>query len=150
MSHSSDSNDRERLLRYLEGDLSTDERARIEARLADEPDLHRTLERLRTLRTTVQDARGSFSSGFSGRVIARIRDRRADPLATLYEPIRGLFLRLALTVLLLIGGLGTYNAVRYQDVGATTSTVEAALGLPDVTYRTAIASEWDLDTADQP
>lgn len=150
MSHSSDANDRERLLRYLEGDLSPSERARIESRLADEPDLHRTLERLRPLRTTVQDARGSFSSDFSGRVMAQIRNRRDDALVTLYEPIRGLFLRLALTVLLLIGGLGTYNAVRYQDIGATTSTVEAALGLPDVTYQTAIASEWDLDTVDQP
>ena len=149
MSHSSDANDRERLLRYLEGDLSSDERAQIEARLADEPDLHRTLERLRTLRSTVQDARGSFSSGFSGRVMAQIRDRRDQALATLYEPIRGLFLRLALTVLLLIGGLGTYNAVRYQDIGATTSTVEAALGLPDVTYQTAVASEWDLENTDQ-
>ena len=150
MSPPSDATDRERLLRYLEGDLSADERARIEARLADEPTLRSKLERLRNLRTAVQDARGSFSSGFSGRVMAQIRDRRDDALATLYEPIRGLFLRLALTVLLLIGGLGTYNAMRYQDVGATTSTVEAALGLPDVTYQTAIASEWDLENTDQP
>ena len=148
MSHASDANDRERLLRYLEGDLSLSERARTEARLADEPELRRTLERLRSLRTAVHDARGSFPSGFSGRVMAQIRDRRDDALATLYEPIRGLFMRLALTVLLLIGGLGTSNVVRYHDIGATTSIVEAALGLPDVTYRTAVASEWDLENTD--
>jgi anti-sigma factor RsiW len=140
--------DRQRLLRYLEGDLSPGAQDEVDARLHRDDDFRATYDRLRAVRDTVQGTSASFATGFSGRVMDRVRRQQGDALAALYEPIRGAFLRLALAALLLIGGLGTYNAMQYQETGAAGSPVEAALGLPEVTYGTALQAEWQLDPDD--
>jgi anti-sigma factor RsiW len=140
--------DRERLLRYLKGDLSPEARAEVDVRLRRDDGFRATYDRLRAVRDTVQDTSASFAAGFSERVMDRVRPQQGDALAALYEPIRGAFLRLALAALLLIGGLGTYNAMQYQETGAAGSPVEAALGLPEVTYGTALQAEWQLDPDD--
>ena len=140
--------DRQRLLRYLEGDLSPEARDEVDARLRRDDGFRATYDRLRAVRDTVQSTPASFAAGFSGRVMDRVRHQQEDVLAALYEPIRGAFLRLALASLLLIGGLGTYNAMQYQDTGAAGSAVEAALGLPEVTYGAALEVEWQLEPGD--
>ena len=140
--------DRQRLLRYLEGDLSPEARAEVDARLRRDDGFRATYDRIRAVRDTVQDTPASFATGFSGRVMDRVRQQQEDVLAALYEPIRGAFLRLALASLLLIGGLGTYNAMQYQETGTASSAVEAALGLPEVTYGAALQAEWQLDPDD--
>jgi hypothetical protein len=83
----------------------------------------------------------SFEPGFADRVVKRVRSRPGALLGLAYDTLRTLFVRVALASLVLIGALGTYNAARYQGVGATTSAVEAALGLPDVTYRSAVTAD---------
>jgi anti-sigma factor RsiW len=145
--HANDS-DRQRLLRYLEDDLSPEAQAEVEARLRRDDAFRATFDRLRAVRETVREAPTSFADGFSERVMGEVRRQREDVFAALYEPIRVVFLRLALAVLLVIGGLGTYNAMQYQDAGATGSPVEAALGLPEVTYQAAVRAEWQF--ADEP
>ena len=145
MNQNSDTADRRLLLRYLEDDLPPDAREEVEARLRSDEAFRTKHERLQAVRDTVTEASPSFASGFSERVMDRIRQQREDAFSSLYEPIRGLFLRLALASLLLIGGLGTYNALHYQDTGLTDSPVEAALGLPEVTYQAALEAEWPLN-----
>jgi anti-sigma factor RsiW len=145
MNSNTNDSGRQRLLRYLEGDLSPEARDAVEVRLRRDDGFRATYDRLRAVRDTVQDTPASFAAGFSGRVMDRVRQQQEDALAALYEPIRGIFLRLALASLLLIGGLGTYNAMQYQETGAAGSPVEAALGLPEVTYGTALQTEWKLD-----
>lgn len=145
--HTNDS-DRQRLLRYLEGDLSPEARDEVEARLRRDDGFRATYDRLRAVRDTVQDTPASFAVEFSERVMDRVRQQNEDALAALYEPIRGAFFRLALASLLLIGGLGTYNVMQYQETGAAGSPVEAALGLPEVTYGAALQAEWQLDPND--
>ena len=140
--------DRQRLLCYLEDDLSPDARDEVEARLRQDDDFRETYDRLQAVRDTVQAIPTIFASGFSERVMDRVRQRREGGLAALYEHIHGAFLRLALASLLLIGGLGTYNAMQYQETGAAGSPVEAALGLPEVTYGAALEAEWRLDPDD--
>jgi anti-sigma factor RsiW len=140
--------DRQRLLRYLEGNLSPEARAEVDARLRRDDGFRALHNRLRAVRDTVQDPPASFAAGFSGRVMNRLRKQQEDALSALYEPIRGAFLRLALASLLLIGGLGTYNAMQYQETGAAGSPVEAALGLPEVTYGAALEVEWQLEPGD--
>jgi anti-sigma factor RsiW len=133
------------LLRYLEGDLAPDSREKVEERLRRDDDFRATYDRLRAVRATVEEVPVSFASGFSDRVMERLRRRRDDGLAALYEPIRRAFLPLALASLLLIGGVGVYNAMRYQETGAAGSPVESALGLPEVTYEAALQADWQLD-----
>lgn len=145
MNQNSDTADRRLLLRYLEDDLPPDAREEIEARLRSDPAFRTKHDRLRTIRRTVAEAPTSFASDFSERVMDRVQQQREDTFTALYEPIRGLFLRLALASLLVIGGLGTYNALHYQDTGLADSPVEAALGLPEVTYQAALEAEWSLN-----
>jgi anti-sigma factor RsiW len=143
---SPDTTDRQRLLRYLDNALPSDERARVEARLEQDAAFRAQYERLQAVHATVQAAGGStFDDGFADRVMDRVQAASPDPLAALYEPLRALFFRLALASLLLIGALGGYNAVRYHDTAAVDSPVEAALGLPDVTYQTALEDAWVFD-----
>lgn len=139
------------LVRYLTGDLADNRRADVEKRLDDDPALREALEHLAAVHRMVEQApAASFDSGFADRVVKRVRSRSGAPLGLAYDTLRTLFLRVALAALLVIGGLGSYNAVRYQDVGATTSAVEAALGLPDVTYGSAVAADlagWPSEAA---
>ncbi|PEN12678.1 hypothetical protein CRI94_14285 [Longibacter salinarum] len=131
--NASDPNMDTRLLCYLTGDLSAEETDRLETRLANDPELRARLDRLRALKHTMQSPQRRFDSGFAGRVMDRLRE--ADPVPAFDRALQTIFLRLAVVVLLMIGGIGSYNVATNDDASA--SAVEAALGLPDVTLTAA-------------
>jgi anti-sigma factor RsiW len=133
--------DRVRLLRYLEGDLPPDTRADVESRLESDPEFRRTHDRLVATQRFVQaNAEATFAPGFTGRVMDRVRMTRASE-ASLFDALYPQFLRVALACVLLIAAVGSYNAARYNEASNSLSIVEAAFGLPDVTVQDALNSE---------
>lgn len=135
--------DRDRLVRYLTGDLPPASRARVEARLRRDPAFRRLHDRLQATHRFVEaNAETQFAPGFADRVMDRVREEHADVQAasSLYDALQRLFLRVALACLLLIAAVGSYNAVRYQNVSTDLSVVEAAFGLPNATVQSALTS----------
>ena len=66
--------DRELPILLRDGDLTGEERARIERRLSEEPDLAGRYERLEAIAAALRSsAADSFSPFFPARVMARIR-----------------------------------------------------------------------------
>lgn len=132
------------LLRFLLGELPPDEARRVQERLDDEPRLAAQLRRMRALQQTLEaSAARSFEPGFAQRVTQQIRPRAAQrralsPFDALYEALVGIFVRTAIAAVLLIGMLGAINAIQYHEVDATTSAIEAAFGLPEVTLDRAM------------
>lgn len=140
--------DRTRLLRYLDGELPADAAQRLERRLEAEPALRAQLNRLARLTHTLQaEAPRTFDDGFARRVMNRLPDRAPEaesaPAATLYDALQPAFVRLALASGIAIAVLGGLNAVQYQDAGAGSSVVEAALGLPDASLDPALDPAFD-------
>jgi len=132
---------RAHLLRFIADELPSDEHARLEARLADDPVLEeeaRTLAAVRAAVTEHTDA--AFDEGFSGRVLQRLPAATEAPQAAqrLYEALQSAFLRLAIVVVVLTVGIGLYNASLYPHAGTPRSFVEAAVGLPDVSLESAL------------
>lgn len=136
--------DKHLLLRFLTGELPSDEARRVRDRLEDEPNLATQLEQLQALQHALKaSAARSFEPGFAQRVAQRItprttRESAAAPFDALYESLVGLFARVAIAAVFFIGALGVTNAIQYQEIGATTSTIEAVFGLPDVTLDQAM------------
>jgi len=133
--------DRTRLLRYLGGDLGPAERRAPERQLADNADLRADLARLERLQHTMQAADRSFAPGFAVRVLDRVPPTASAGIEAtagidaFYDTLQSVFLRLALATLLLIGGIGGYNVAQFGS--EADSAVEAALGLPETTFRAA-------------
>lgn len=125
--------DRTRLLRYLDGSLPADAARRLERRLDAEPDLHAQLDRLRRLEHTLQaHTARSFDDDFARRVMDRLpASPSPDGAMALYDALQRLFVRVAVACLVAIGVLGGLNVAQYQDADAAVSVVEAAFGLPD-------------------
>lgn len=134
-------NDRELLIRYLDGELKEDERGRLSVRLAQEKDLHARLERLRRLRHALQVSRpASFAPFFSQRVVERLAPAaKRNGAEALYQSLRWLFARTAVAGLVGAAALGAYNAVAYQDIGVFSSIAEAVLGLPSTSFVDALS-----------
>ena len=130
-------NDQELLIRFASGELADEERARVETRLREEPELAATYERLRatvdSLRASVPDSFGPF---FATRLLARIRAEGVASTESLYDELRWGFARLAVACLVVVVGIGIYAAV---GGGYGGSFVEAMLGLPETTLATALA-----------
>lgn len=124
--------DRDTLLRFLDGELPPDADAALRVRLAREPALQADVERLRALRDVVAEARAtSFAPYFSARVLRRLQPAAAvSPAEALYDALRWAFARTAVAGVALAVALGTYNLVEYQHLGLMTSFVEALFGLP--------------------
>lgn len=95
--------------------------------------------RHQALRATLQaDAVSTFGPGFADRVMDRLPEQLDATGAALYEVLRPAFLRLAVATVLLIGALGTYNAMQYADPSREATVVESVLGLPSVTLDDAV------------
>jgi anti-sigma factor RsiW len=130
-------NDRELLIRFRDGELTEEERDRVERRLREEPELAAKYERLRStveaLRSAVPDSFGPF---FATRVLSRMRAEKKGTSESLYEALRWTFVRVAIACLVLAVGLGVYSAI---GAGYGGTIVEAMLGLPEATLETALA-----------
>lgn len=75
-------NDERQLTRWLAGELTPDEERRLRRRLADDPALAREAERLRRTWDALEEPSGAAEAvppGFSGRVMARVREEAATP-----------------------------------------------------------------------
>lgn len=122
------------LAAYLDGGLGEDEAARLEARLADEPEL---LDELLALR----DSLAAGAEAVPAAVIARARTAYPErsalgvieaPAPSLLERVFGLWLRPAVpavaAVALLLACAGAFELGRYQanQLGSATQTAESA------------------------
>lgn len=122
--------DRAYLLRYLEGDLPDAEAAALRQRLSDDATLRQRVERLELLATHLDaSAPRSFAPSFSARVLQRLQPEVA-PAEALYDALQHLFTRTAVATASLAAALAIYNVISFQELGVTSSLVEALLGLP--------------------
>ncbi|HEX8695721.1 MAG TPA: hypothetical protein VF746_25120 [Longimicrobium sp.] len=132
--------DRELLLRAALGELDGGEEARLRERLRREPELAAALERARAAAALLASSRAEgFGAGFSSRVLARLRAEETAPAAALARALQRQFLRLAPVGLAALVALGVHNAVAGSREGAR-DPLEAALGLPAVTFEAAYSS----------
>ena len=131
-------NDREILLRYLEGSLSDPDVERLEKRLSTEERLREELEQLRSISVTLASARAdSFGAFFAERTLKALWSRAADQAVPLYDALRWVFLRTAVAGLALVILLGVLNVIDYQGLDMASSWIEAAFGLPSTTVEDA-------------
>jgi anti-sigma factor RsiW len=133
--------DREHLLRLLEGDLSPQETHALDERLAADPELRRRLESLRTMRDAMRAGRAeSFSLGFAERVLGRLEPAESSDDA-LYRALGWVFRRAAIASLIAATLFGALNMAHYQDFEVSSSTIESIFGLPTVTLDDALTVE---------
>lgn len=130
-------NDHELLIRFVDGELTGEERARVERRLREEPELAASCDRLRSTVDALRDAvPDSFGPFFATRVLASIRARENVSAESLYDALRWTFVRVAVACLVLAAGISVYSAI---GGGYGGTVVEAMLGLPEATLQTALA-----------
>lgn len=133
--------EREYLLRYLDDELTSDERRELDARLAGDDGLRRRLESVRMLRETMRaEMAGSFAAGFGARVL-----RRLDPAGSgddaLYRALGWVFRRAAIASIIAAALFGALNVAQYQELEVSSSFIESIFGLPTVTLDDALAIE---------
>lgn len=131
---------RERLLRFLEGDLPEKEAHEIRARMEREPALQQQVDRLQRLRHTLSAGTpDSFAPYFSERVLRRLGPVPApNAAAATYESLRWAFRLTAAASLLIAGILGAYNVVDYQSLDVVSTIQEALFGLPSASLPDAL------------
>lgn len=130
--------DRELLIRYRDGDLPDAERAGVEERLKDEPELRSRWESLEGMATLLeQGAARSFEPFFAARVVARLRQPDSSaPVEGMYEALRWIFARVAVACVVVMLAIGAYSAL---EGGYGGSVVDSVMGLPEATLETAFA-----------
>ncbi|HVK40368.1 MAG TPA: hypothetical protein VNA88_17690 [Candidatus Kapabacteria bacterium] len=135
--------DREHLLRFLEGECSAQEARALEARLAADAELRERLASLRSMRDAMRASRAeSFSLGFADRVLERL-DPAASGDDALYRALGWVFRRAAIASLIAAVLFGALNIAHYQDFEVSSSVIESIFGLPTVTLEDALAIESD-------
>lgn len=132
--------DRKLLLRAIAGELSPEEEARLDERLAAEPRFHAAHERMARVEALVRETpRAGFRPGFAGRVVARIAS--AETPRRFSAALALAFRRLGPAALAIILALLVHNLL--TEGPEAQSALEAALGLQPVTLEVA----YDLDAA---
>ena len=135
--------DRELMLRSLDTNLTAEESAELEARMAASRELRAELDRLtRVSRELSNMAPGGFEDGFADRVMRRVWEvregaRRDDGL---YGSLRWVFVRVAPVCGVVALALGLYSGL-IVDPGTSSSLVETILGLPAESFDTALLLE---------
>lgn len=128
--------DRELMIRYLDGELAGEEAERTRRRLREEPELRALLERMTSLAAQARrKGEVSFEPFFSTRVMAAIRGSEAAGSESMYEALRAVFARLAVACLVVAVGIAVYSVV---GGGYGGSAFETLLGLPETTLDTAL------------
>lgn len=123
--------DRDKMVKLLRGELDAASEEDMRDAIARNPGLQSELDRLRRLDGVMSSsAASSFGPYFADRVMKRIAGAASDTRTVFHETMQWVFLRLAAASVLVVIGLGTYNAVRGQDMETSASTVEAIFGLP--------------------
>jgi len=123
--------DRETMIRLLRGELEADEAGRVRSAIDADRQMKAEFGRVRRLEGVLNSsAAESFGPYFRDRVMRRILDTGSEIRSSFYESLRWVFLRLAVACLLVVVGLGVYNAVDAESSGLTSSAVEAVFGIP--------------------
>lgn len=131
--------ERERMVRFLENDITEAEAAELRGRLENDMELRQQLERVSTLTDSLRaGAPNSFAPLFSERVLRRLvgEDVRSE---SLYDSLRWVFPRAAVASLTLAAVLGAFNFVEYQALDVAASTIEAIFGLPSASLADALS-----------
>lgn len=124
------------LRRSREEELTSTEEKRLEQLLDTYPELRAEQKELgKTEDLVAQAAPESFAPFFSTRVMSRIERRREEEQA-FAKNLAFVFRRLALAVLLVAGGLVTYNTTTAPP-SAKDSFVERVTGIPSATLEDA-------------
>lgn len=132
--------DKELLIRYVEGTLSSAEKARLEHRLASESELADQLDSLRSVRDRLVEARREeFRPFFVDRTMKAIHGLARPSAPSLYDAMQWVFVRAAVAAVALVVILGTLNVLHFQDLDLASSWFEAAFGLPSATVEDAFA-----------
>lgn len=119
------------MVRLLRGELDDDKREHVRAAIETDPGLAVEFRRLEGMQDLLRSsAADSFGPYFSDRVLERLRRTVAVGRTPFYDALSWAFLRLATASLLLVIGLGAYNAVDSRDSDLADNTVEAVFGLP--------------------
>ncbi len=123
--------DRDTMLQLLRGELDAATEERVRDVIARRSDLQSGLEQLSRLDEMMSTSgASSFGPFFADRVMKRITGTATEARAAFYETMQWVFLRLAAASVLVVIGLGTYNALQGQGLDTSASTVEAIFGLP--------------------
>jgi len=132
--------DNELLIRYLEGTLSSAEKARMEQRLAAESELVDQLHSLESVRERLAEARQEeFRPFFVDRTMKAIHGLPQPSVSSLYDAMQWVFVRAAVAAVALVVILGTLNVLHFQDLDLASSWFEAAFGLPSATVEDAFS-----------
>lgn len=125
--------DRKLLVSATLGELDPEKMARLDGRLAAEPELQAAFERMAGVHALVlENPRAGFRPGFVGRALARLA---AETRHSLSAALALRFRRLAPAALAVIVGLLAYNL--FTGGSESRSAVEVALGLQPVTLEVA-------------
>ena len=135
--------DREMLLRYLDGSLEPEESDKLEGRLSTDGVLRRELTRLRAIEHTLAEERAeSFGAFFVDRTLKALRFEAGPHASSLYDALRWVFLRAAAAGLAIVVLLSIMNLVDYQGLDVASNWVDAAFGLPSTTAEDAFFYEF--------
>ena len=133
-------NDREMLLRYLEGSLQDTDVDRLKMRISSDRELREKLMQLRFIGETLSRSRAEgFGAFFVERTLKDLWPNAADQTLPLYDALKWLFLRTAVAGLALVMLLGVLNVLDYQGIDVASSWFEAAFGLPSTTVEDAFS-----------
>lgn len=130
--------DRELLLRYLDGSLSSEEITRLERRLSTDKSLNEEMATLRAIEGTLSAERTEgFGAFFVDRTLKALHPEPGLRALSLYDSLRWVFLRTAAAGLAVMMVLSVLNLLDYQGLDVASSWVEAAFGLPSTTVEDA-------------
>ena len=125
------STDRDILLRLLRDELPDADAERVRERLRSDSDLAAVYRRMQQTNDLLRENQAdSFGPYFSERVLKRLMATATAGRLAFYDSLQWVFLRLAAACLVLVIGLGVYNALDSRESELNSTTVEAVFGLP--------------------
>lgn len=148
----------DRLLRYLDGALPSDEAARLADELKASPVLRRALEELRMTQVLLQQTTAEGAAQVTKPFLADrvVRQLNAPPAAEaslddLFANLAGLFRPVAFASLLLMLVLASYNIYLAQQYEAESTFSESLLALPPLSEEAVYDLDlYDLQMNNQP
>lgn len=133
------------LLRSLEGDLSSQDKVRLQKLLAESAEAVAELRQLESLRRLVSEsAATTFAPGFTGRVMSAVgSERLTENGRALADYLAPVFTRVAVAGVAVVVALGAFGlAEGSNDSGQ--SALEVVLGLPAYTLESAYEVDDEL------
>lgn len=134
-------NEKERrlLLRATSGPLSEVEREQLQRLLECAPEARGEMERIERMDAIVaRAAENAFAPGFADKVMRTLAAGYAEQAPSVVEMLRWIFARVAPAALALAMVIALYNIVTLP--GSRRTPIEAALGLPKVSFLAAYES----------